>query len=130
MTGGPVLVGPATNPARSGRPMRCNCPTLQIEGMTSVRKHPLATFFVLSYLLTWSLVPVGGFFPPGPLPAAVLVVALTEGRSGFRRLSGRLTCWRVRWVWYAVAVAVPLGVHALTVAANTGLGSGARTSAS
>jgi membrane protease YdiL (CAAX protease family) len=93
--------------------------------VSALRRHPLVAFFTLTYLLTWSLVPVGSFFAPGPLLAAVIVVALTEGRSGFRRLGSRLIRWRVSWVWYAVAVGVPLAVHALTIAANVSLGAGA-----
>ena len=93
--------------------------------MSALRRHPLVAFFVLSYLLTWSLVPVGSFFTPGPLLAAVIVIALTEGRPGYRRLWSRLTRWRVSWVWYALAVGVPLSVHALTIASNMALGAGA-----
>lgn len=93
--------------------------------MSSLRRHPMVTFFVLTYLLTWSLVPIGSFFSPGPLLAAVIVVALTEGRQGFRRLGSRLIRWRVSWIWYVVAVAVPLTVHALTISANVALGAGA-----
>jgi membrane protease YdiL (CAAX protease family) len=93
--------------------------------MSAVRRHPVVTFFVLTYLLTWSLVPVGSFFTPGPLLAAVVVIALTQGRPGFRQLGARLVRWRVAPVWWATAVLVPLGVHALTIAANLGLGAGA-----
>lgn len=91
----------------------------------ALRRRPLVAYFVLTYLLSWSLVPFGGFFPPGPLLAAVVVVALTQGRPGFRRLGSRLVRWRVSGVWYLAAVGVPLAVHALTVAANLGLGAGA-----
>lgn len=93
--------------------------------MPVLRRHPMLAFFVLTYLLTWSLVPIGGFFSPGPLLAAVIVIGLTEGRPGFRRLGSRLIRWRVSWIWYVVAVAVPLTVHALTISANLALGAGA-----
>lgn len=93
--------------------------------MSALRRHPVIAFFVLAYLLSWSLLPLGGFLPAGPLLAAVVVIALTQGRPGFRRLGSRLIRWRVRWTCYALAVGVPLAVHALTIAANVGLGSGA-----
>ena len=93
--------------------------------MSTLRRHPLIAYFALTYVLTWSLVPLGGFFTPGPLLAAVIVTAVTQGRPGFRRLWSRLVRWRVSWVWYVAAVGVPLGVHALTIAANLGLGAGA-----
>ena len=66
--------------------------------MPLARRHPLLAFFVLTYLFTWSLVPFGSFLPAGPLLAAVVVIALTEGRPGFRRWWSRLIRWRVSWV--------------------------------
>ena len=93
--------------------------------MPALRRHPLIAFFALTYLLTWSLVPFGSFFSPGPLLAAVTVLAFTQGRPGFRRLGSRLIRWRVSWIWYVAAIGVPLAVHALTIAANVGLGADA-----
>jgi membrane protease YdiL (CAAX protease family) len=85
----------------------------------------MAGFFILTYLLTWALVvPFGLFFAPGPLLAALIVVGLTQGRPGFRELGRRLLRWRVRSLWYAVAVAVPLAVVAATVGLNVTLGAG------
>jgi CAAX protease family protein len=49
----------------------------------------------------------------GPLGAAFLVTALSEGRPGLRRWGGRLFKWGVNWRWYALALA---GVPALLVA--------------
>jgi membrane protease YdiL (CAAX protease family) len=98
---------------------------LERHMMSALHRHPLVAFFALSYLLTWSLVPIGSFFAPGPLLAAVIVIALTHGRPGFRRLGSRLIRWRVSWIWYVAAVGVPLTVHALTVAANVALGADA-----
>jgi membrane protease YdiL (CAAX protease family) len=49
----------------------------------------------------------------GPLGAAFLVTALSEGRPGLRRWGGRLFKWGVGWRWYALALA---GVPALLVA--------------
>jgi membrane protease YdiL (CAAX protease family) len=91
-----------------------------------LRRHPLPAFFALTYLLTWALVlPFGVFFTAGPLLAAVLVVGLTQGRAGLRELFGRLVRWRVSWIWYGLAVAVPLAVVAATVGLNVSLGAGA-----
>ena len=97
--------------------------------MSFVRRHPVATFFLLAYVLTWCLVPWGTFFAPGALLAALVVVSVTEGRTGLRALGSRLVRWRVGWIWYVVAVAVPLGVHAVTIAANLALGASAPSSA-
>jgi uncharacterized protein len=49
-----------------------------------VRKHPIITFFVLSYVLAWMLVPFGSFGAYGPLVAALIVIPLTQGLSGSR----------------------------------------------
>ena len=67
-----------------------------------IRRYPLITFFVLAFVLSWwpwilysfDLVPnpIVGF---GPFLAALLVLALTEGRSGVGRLLRRMGRWRV-----------------------------------
>ncbi|HEX8489134.1 MAG TPA: CPBP family glutamic-type intramembrane protease [Propionibacteriaceae bacterium] len=94
-----------------------------------LRDHPLLAFFVLTYVLTWALVlPFGVFFTAGPLLAAVTVVALTRGRAGFAELAGRMLRWRVGAIWYALAVAVPVGVQCLTFGINLSLGAGTPTS--
>ncbi|WP_181037570.1 CPBP family intramembrane glutamic endopeptidase [Arthrobacter sp. ZGTC412] len=48
------------------------------------------------------------FLPIGPLAAAIIVIALTEGRAGFRAWGRRLIRWRVGWIWYAVAILLPV----------------------
>ena len=66
--------------------------------MSAVRRHPVVAFFVLTYLLTWSLVPVGSFFTPGPLLAALVEVAggagvavELDGKGYPERLAAALT---------------------------------------
>jgi membrane protease YdiL (CAAX protease family) len=82
----------------------------------------MAAFVALSYALTWCMLPVGTYVAAGPVVAAVTVVAATEGRPGLRRLAGHALRWRVRWVWYAAAVGIPLAVHLVTVAGNAAVG--------
>jgi membrane protease YdiL (CAAX protease family) len=90
-----------------------------------VRRHPLISFFVLTYAVTWTLwVPLVVFRDqiPGPLVLVLLVlgsnvpsmlgilfVALLRGKSGVRILLGRLLRARIGLRWYlaAVALAVP-----------------------
>jgi membrane protease YdiL (CAAX protease family) len=48
------------------------------------------------------------FLPVGPLAAAIIIIALTDGRAGFRIWGRRLIRWRVGWVWYAVALLLPV----------------------
>lgn len=90
--------------------------------MTFIRNHPVFTFFVLAYALAWGAVPFGSFFAPGALVAALVVVFLTEGVAGLRSIGVRLIRWRVRWVWYVAAIAVPLLVHFVTISINQALG--------
>jgi hypothetical protein len=37
-------------------------------------------------------------------------VSLTEGVAGLKAMGSRLIRWRVSWIWYALALAVPLAV--------------------
>ncbi|MEV5962999.1 CPBP family glutamic-type intramembrane protease [Kribbella sp. NPDC051952] len=90
--------------------------------MTFIRNHPVATFFVLAYALAWGAVPFGSFFAPGALVAAIVVVLLTEGLAGLRSVGARLIRWRVSWIWYVVAIAVPLIVHFVTISVNVAMG--------
>jgi len=107
-------------------------------------RRPLTAFFVLAYGLSWlAWVPyllsgngtgvLGFTFPRllgtsqllgvlpgaylGPVTAALVVTALTEGRGGLRAWRGRLLRFRVGWRWYAgVAVVVPVSILAATFA--------------
>jgi uncharacterized protein len=90
--------------------------------MSVIRRHPVVTFFLLAWALSWALIPWGGFFAPGVLVSALLVVGMTEGLAGLRAMGSRLIRWRVSWVWYALALAVPLTVKFAALGLNTGLG--------
>ena len=108
--------GQPISPTRSGRG----------AGFTLfLRRHRVASFFVLAYFLTWGAIPWNSFFTPGALIAAVVVVLLTEGPRGLLTLGSRLIRWRVSWVWYALAIAVPLFVHSASISINVGLGASA-----
>jgi membrane protease YdiL (CAAX protease family) len=79
-----------------------------------VRHHPLVSFFVLAYGVAWAFWPFGSFGAFGPLVAALVVVPIAHGRAGLRELGARLIRWRVGWLWWMLAVAVPIAVHLLT----------------
>ena len=90
--------------------------------MSAVRRHPIITFFVLTYALTWGFLPLGIFGTTGPLIAALIVLAITQGWAGLRELGSRMIRWRVRWYWYALAIGFPLAVFLVIVALNVALG--------
>ncbi|HEY9468394.1 MAG TPA: hypothetical protein VIQ76_02140, partial [Propionibacteriaceae bacterium] len=78
--------------------------------MSLIRRHPVITFFLLAYVFSWGAIPWQSFFAPGVLVAALIVVPLTEGVAGLRAMGLRLIRWRVSWIWYVLAVAVPMAV--------------------
>lgn len=90
--------------------------------MSLVRRHPVVTFFVLTYVLSWAAIPWNSFFAPGALIAALIVVSLTQDVAGLRALGARMIRWRVHWGWYAAALGVPLVVLAATVGLTVGFG--------
>jgi CAAX protease family protein len=93
--------------------------------MSWVKRHPLITFFVLSYAIAWGLIPFWTFQAGAPFIAALIVIPLTQGLAGLKELGWRMIRWRVRWYWYVVAIALPLAVVALTVGLNVALGASA-----
>ena len=85
-----------------------------------VRRHPIITFFVLAYAISWGALPFESvrFLPSGPFFAALIVIPIAWGRAGMREFGSRLIRWRVRWYWYAVALGLPLAVHAAYAGLN------------
>jgi membrane protease YdiL (CAAX protease family) len=97
--------------------------------MAPVKRHPLTTFFILAYALSWwAWIPyaVGAFPNPvasfGPFLAAVVVLAVTEGKAGLIGLFRRMLRWRVAPGWYAVALLLPAVLAASATALNVLLG--------
>ena len=94
-----------------------------------VRRHPVIWFAVLSIVLSWwawplyslGLIPVP-VAPFGPFLAALVVLAVTEGKSGVVGLLRRMGRWRVNAVWYLIALATPVVLSAVAVMINIALG--------
>jgi membrane protease YdiL (CAAX protease family) len=92
---------------------------------TFIERHPVLTYFVLVYTVTWGaiLLIAQAFATPGepasttlvalvalpmllaPGIACISATALVEGRVGLKALLSRMTRWRVEGRWYAVALA-------------------------
>jgi len=90
-----------------------------------VKGHPLIAFFVLALALSWwgwilyaidlSPTPIASF---GPFLAALVVLAITHGKTGVGGLLRRMVRWRVGLRWYAVALLLPVGVTLVAAASN------------
>jgi uncharacterized protein len=93
--------------------------------LSVVRRHPLITFFVLTYAIGWGCIPFWTFAAFSPLVAALIVIPLTQGVAGLKELGLRMIRWRVRWYWYAVAIGLPLAVVMVTAGLNVALGASA-----
>lgn len=87
--------------------------------MASLRRHPLAVFFVLAFFFPWlvwstTIAQSRGmlsFHIPQPLAfwigltlATYLAAALTGGLPAIKDLLVRLVRWRVRPIWYIIAL--------------------------
>lgn len=92
-----------------------------------LKNNPLLAFFVLTFLIAWSIwLPVGLLAPqyfvwtiiPGawaPSIAAISLTSLAEGKAGIRKFLGRLFKWRIRFQWYLVVL---FGIAVIAYAAN------------
>jgi uncharacterized protein len=105
--------------------------------MSLVRRHPLITFFVLAYALSWlawplwasGLYPIAPVFSFAPFLAALVVLAITHGKSGIGGLLRRMVRWRVGLGWYAVALLLPAGLALAATVLNVLLGAQAPSAA-
>ena len=98
------------------------------------KRHPLVTFFVLAYVLTWWASIVYAFypnpfpvFPYGPFLAAIITLGFTVGKGGIKALLRRIVIWRVGVRWYAIALFLPVGLALAAVYLNVLLGAPAPT---
>ncbi len=108
------------------------------DTVAAVRRHPLITFFVLTYLLAWILwLPLVILRDTIPAPQgliltllgsavpsllAIVLTAIVLGRGSLRKLLGRLLIWRVDPRWYLVVVLAPVALAGGMVALNTLVG--------
>ena len=108
--------------------------------IATMRRHPLAAYFVLAYAITWALVSpldlegVGltdqlvrpawhAFGALGPISSAFIVTAVVDGRSGIKELLGRMGHWDVGRTWLLLAVLSPFALFVLSAAISALLGS-------
>jgi uncharacterized protein len=104
-----------------------------------VKEHPLISYFVLAYAISWAIVApliasAQGFTDVpvpfalhylndyGPLLAALITAGIANGTEGLRDLFGRIVKWRVGLGWVLVAALSPLAVYGIAVGVVVGLG--------
>jgi membrane protease YdiL (CAAX protease family) len=88
-----------------------------------LRRHPLISFFVLAYAISWTYVIVFLVAWPlpdtivtntpellGPIVAGFVMTAVMSGKAGVRQLLRRFVLWRVGAIWYLLAL---VGIPAL-----------------
>jgi membrane protease YdiL (CAAX protease family) len=126
-------------------PLQPAAPHGGLKGLLA--RHPLVSFFVLAYALTWlawspwylsedgiGLLPYDGesisdylntvALVVGPTLSAFIMTGVTEGRAGVRRLMRRIVLWRVGFRWYLfVLLGIPAIILVSTVAVPGALAS-------
>jgi uncharacterized protein len=106
------------------------------------KRHPLTAYFTMAYAFTWVLVipimlsqmglglinlpePLLFIFLlastySGPLPAALIMTTLLEGKEGRRQLWRRVFQWRVGFGWYLLVLAAYPAVFLAGLSMYTG----------
>ena len=94
-----------------------------------VKQHAFAIFLVLTFIISWSWYPLYiqgtvplAVFPTGPLLAALIVVSLAYGWNGIKEWLHTGFKWRVRPIWYVIAIGFPLALTGIPAAVNILLG--------
>src|SRR6266478_4597921 len=114
---------PLGTPNMSQAPVVENATDSSSRAMQLLRRHPLISFFVLAYAISWTYVLVFLVVWPlpdtmvtdtpellGPVVAGFVMTAVVSGKAGVRHLLRRFVLWRVGTVWYLLAL---LGIPAL-----------------
>jgi membrane protease YdiL (CAAX protease family) len=100
-----------------------------------IQKNSLVLYFILAYAVSWSFeIPIAlsvqglisikvpmwihYFASFGPMIAALILSAVTEGQQGIRNLVARIFKWRVDVRYYTFAVLAPIGLFALAYLLN------------
>jgi membrane protease YdiL (CAAX protease family) len=104
--------------------------------MDWLKRHDLAMFLVLSFVLSWFVWPFVlanpqsvPMLPYGPFIAVFIVLALTRGWAGVRDLLVGMVRWRVGPRWYAIALLVPVAITLISLYLTTLFGGPSPTAA-
>jgi membrane protease YdiL (CAAX protease family) len=99
-----------------------------------VKRHAFALFLILTFVLSWWTWPLylqgtdtDPLLPLGPMVAALIVVTLAGGWTGVKEWLHTSFKWRVRPIWYVVAIGFPIALTAIPAGVNILLGATAST---
>jgi uncharacterized protein len=103
-----------------------------------VKRHPIITFFVLTYVFTWAIESPLVFLTDSvtatqglvlvilasnvPSAVAIVLTAIVLGRGALRKLLARLLIWRVSPFWYLVVFLGPVALTGGVVLLNSLMG--------
>jgi membrane protease YdiL (CAAX protease family) len=103
-----------------------------------VKRHPIITFFVLTYVITWAIESPLVFLTDSvtatqglvlvilasnvPSAVAIVLTAVVLGRGALRKLLGRLLIWHVNPIWYLVVFLGPVALTGGVVGLNALMG--------
>ena len=103
-----------------------------------MKRHPIITFFVLTYMITWAIESPLVFLTDSvtatqglvlvilasnvPSAVAIVLTAVVLGRGALRKLLGRLLIWRVSPFWYLVVFLGPVALTGGVVLLNALMG--------
>ena len=97
--------------------------------MKWLKRNDVAVFLFLAFALSWWPWPLTlmnpnstPMIPWGPMVAAFIVLGLTQGWAGVKRLLTDMFRWRVGPRWYAFAFLVPMAITITAVYLNAAMG--------
>ena len=102
---------------------------------TWIKEHSIMLYFILAYALSWCVeiplalykqgvintqIPMAIHYlnPFGPMVAALVMLSLTEGKSGVRALIHRWFKWQVKIRFYAFAILGPITLFTIAILIN------------
>jgi len=92
--------------------------------LSFMKRHSLIMFFCLAYALSWfgNLFELHSMFPMGPFLAALIMLALTSGKTGIFDFLRQIVQWRVGLRWYALVLLLPPTIIGVAMGLNLLLG--------
>lgn len=87
-------------------------------------EHPLTVFVIIAYALSWWSIPFanGGLLPHGPFLSAIIILAMTRGKSDVGKFFRQMISWRGGWYWFLIGPGLVIAYLSLAFVINLLLG--------